>query len=230
MCNRIPLAVRSRGDCVTWPNVPGVPVSRPVKEVIETCASVRNEHLRRHGSSSAQWFLGREPRVPGALADVTEQANLAVQDAVLSQQDFAQQMHCMQQAAHAFIEAHAHETWEHAIRGRHRPIRGPYVVGQSVYVFRRRGRGLLSTRHGVWLGPGKVVGTESFRADSPVPRVLWVVVNGMYKCSPECLRPVAQDELAFKAMAEQFEQGSLPAELDAAHPVSGGPAGRYFGL
>ena len=51
-------------------------------------------------------------------------------------------------------------------------------MGQGVYVFRKTARGLLSTRHGVWLGPGKVVGTESFQAGSPILRVIWVVVNG----------------------------------------------------
>ena len=204
---------------------------RPATEVIETCASVRNEQLRKHGFSSSQWFLGREPRVPGALSDLHERNNLATQDAVLSQTDFAQKMHCRQQAAHAFIEAHAHETWTRAIRGRNRPMRGPYVVGQSVYVFRRAGRGLLSTRHGVWKGPGKVVGTESFREDSPVPRVIWVVVNGMmYKCSPETLRPVLEDELAFRELARQYEFGRVPPELDETQPVYGGPAGRYFDL
>ena len=161
--------------------------SRPAKEVIETCASVRNEHLRRHGFSSAQWFLGREPRVPASLSDLTERDNIATQDAVLSEPDFHAKMQCRQLAAHAFIEAHAHETWRKAIKGRNRPLRGPYVVGQSVYVFRRGARGLLSTRHGVWHGPGKIVGTEGYRRDSPIPRVLWVVINGlMYKCSPEC--------------------------------------------
>ena len=133
---------------------------RPAAEVIEMCAAVRNEHLRKHGFSSAQWFLGREPRVPGSLADLTERDNLATQDAVLTEPDFAQKMHCRQLAAHAFQEAHAHEVWTKALKGRNRPMRGPYVVGQMVYVFRRHGRGILSTRFGVWRGPGRVVGTR----------------------------------------------------------------------
>ena len=52
--------------------------SRPAKEVIETCASVRDEYLRKHGFSSAQWFLGRDPRVPVMLSDLTERQDLAV--------------------------------------------------------------------------------------------------------------------------------------------------------
>ncbi|CAE7606331.1 RE2 [Symbiodinium sp. CCMP2592] len=65
---------------------------RPAEEVIESCCSVRNEQLKRHGFSSAQWFLGREPRVPGSLADISEQRNPAVQDAVHAETDFAQKM------------------------------------------------------------------------------------------------------------------------------------------
>ena len=204
---------------------------RPPAEVIESCSSVRNEQLKRHGFSSAQWFLGREPRVPGSLSDITERQNLAVQDAVHSEQDFAQKMQVRQQAAEAFLQAHAHNTWSRAIRGRNRPIRGPYVVGQSVYVFRKQGKGQFATRHGSWLGPGRVVGTESFREDSPVPRVIWVVVNGfMYKCSPECLRPVVEDEVVFKQLAQEFYAGHLPDELEQATPARRGPAGRFFDL
>ena len=52
------------------------------------------------------------------------------------------------------------------------------------------------------------MGTEGFHQDSPVPRVIWVVVNGMmYKCSPECVRPVVQDELAFQQLAREYYVG-----------------------
>ena len=54
------------------------------------------------------------------------------------------------------------------------------------------------------------MGTESFRPDSPVPRVIWVVVNGfMYKCSPECLRPVPEDEVAFRHLAREYCSGQI---------------------
>ena len=80
---------------------------RPATEIIEGCSAVRNEQLKRHGFSSAQWFLGREPRVPGSLADFAEQRNPAAQDAVLGEQDFGRKMQLRQQAAEAFLEAHA---------------------------------------------------------------------------------------------------------------------------
>ncbi|CAE7253172.1 RE1 [Symbiodinium sp. CCMP2592] len=180
------------------------------------------------------WKTAERPAeevIESSLADLTEQRNLAAQSAVLSETDFAQKMQVRHQAAEAFLESHAHDTWARAIRGRNRPIRGPYTVGQSVYVFRKQGKGQFSTRHGTWLGPGRVVGTESFREDSPVPRVVWVVINGfMYKCSPECLRPVAEDEVTFRQLAQQFSAGHLPEEMEQVTPSRRGPAGRFFDI
>ena len=62
-----------------------------------------------------------------------------------------------------------------------------------------RGRGLLSTRHGVWLGPGRIIGTESL-TNSPIPRLIWVSFSGiLYRCSPETLRPLPEDEALFSS-------------------------------
>ena len=75
------------------------------------------------------------------------------------------------------------------------------------------------------------MGTESFRPDSPVPRVIWVVVNGfMYKCSPKCLRPVPEDEVAFRHLAREYCSGHLADDLEQMTPARGGPAGRFFDL
>ena len=75
------------------------------------------------------------------------------------------------------------------------------------------------------------MGTEGYSEHSPIPRVIWVVVNGfMYKCSPESLRPITEDEVAFQHMAQECSSGHLPAELEQTDPSRGGPAGRYFDL
>eukprot|EP00439_Symbiodinium_sp_Y106_P000249 s4074_g1.t1 len=52
----------------------------------------------------------------------------------------------------------------------------------------------------------------------------------MYKCSPECLRPVVEDEVVFKQLAQEFYAGHLPDELEQATPARRGPAGRFFDL
>ena len=49
------------------------------EEVIETCATIRNEQLRKSGFSPVQWFLGRESRHAGSLHDVDEQRNFMSQ-------------------------------------------------------------------------------------------------------------------------------------------------------
>ena len=61
---------------------------RPLEEVVEMCATTRNEHLRRCGFSPSQLFLGRDPRHAAALHDVDEQNNPASQSQVLAEPDF----------------------------------------------------------------------------------------------------------------------------------------------
>ena len=78
---------------------------------------------------------------------------------VIADPDFYEKVRLREQVAIAFHEEHAKDVWRGAVEVR--PIKGPYQIGQLVYVFRKRARGLLSTRHGVWIGPGRVVGLES---------------------------------------------------------------------
>ena len=74
------------------------------EEVIETCAGIRNEQLRKHGFSPVQWFLGREPRHAGSLADVEEQLNPATQSQILDDPTFAAKVRLRDQAAKAFLD------------------------------------------------------------------------------------------------------------------------------
>ena len=147
------------------------------EETIEACASIRNEQLRKHGFSPLQWFLGREPRHAGSLADVDEQRNIVSQSQVLADPTFSAKLHLREIAAKAFLEEHARDTWRRAVGGRNRPMRGPYTQGQMVYMYRSQGRGQLSTRHGAWLGPARIIGTES-STDGVIPRLIWVSYNG----------------------------------------------------
>ena len=177
---------------------------RPAREVIETCSSVRNEQLRRCGFSPAQWFLGQDSRHVGMLMDLDEQQNIAVASQIIEDPDFYAKVRLREAACEAFHKEHAKDIWRRALAGRNRPMRGPYCAGQLVYIFRRTARGLLSTRHGVWLGPGRVIGTESSK-NSPIPRIVWVSFNGyLYRCSPEGLRPVPEDEAEFRRLARSF--------------------------
>ena len=191
--------------------------SRPAEELIEMCASVRNDHLKKCGFSTSQWFLGKEPRHAGMLTDMKEQENIVTQSQFFSDPQFAANVLFREEAAKAFYEEHAKDTWRRAVATRSRPMRGPYTVGQMVYMFRRTGRGRLSTRHGRWLGPGRIVGIESSRAGI-IPRIIWVSYNGyLHRCSPEGLRPMVEDEAQFRKLAEEMSTGELPKELSDVH-------------
>ena len=203
---------------------------RPAKEVIETCASVRNQQLRKHGYSPCQWFLGHDTKHPAMLHDVEEQRNFPVQSQVLANPDFLASVKLREEAARAFIEEHSRDVWRRALASRNRPMRGPYVQGQMVYFFRKRARGLLSTRHGVWYGPGKVIGVES-SSNSITPRIVWVAHNGfIYKCSPEGLRPSTEDEKQFRELARDLSQGRLDPDVEQAEQQLSNRAPQYQDL
>ena len=203
---------------------------RPAKEVIEMCASTRNEQLRRCGFSPSQWFLGQDSRQVGLLRDLDEQHNIATASQIIADPDFYEKVRLREQAAIAFHEEHAKDVWRRAVGGKVRPMKGPYQIGQLVYVFRKRARGLLSTRHGVWIGPGRVVGLES-ESGGPVPRVVWVSFNGyLYRCSPEGLRPIPEDEAEFRDLARSLSEGRLHPAIEQAEQSLSSKAGQYEDL
>ena len=114
---------------------------RSPEEVIEMRGSIRNGYLRKCGFSPSQWFLGRDSGHAASLADLDEQNNPVTQSQVMADPKYAAQVMLREQACQAFLEEHAQEAWRRAIAGRNRPMCGPYVPGQLVYMFRRRGRG-----------------------------------------------------------------------------------------
>ena len=204
--------------------------TRPPEEVIECCASIRNDQLKRCGFSPSQWFLGREPRHAGDLADLDEQHNIASQSQVRTIPRFADSVMLREQAKIAFQEEHAKDAWRLAVASKSRPMRGPYTQGQLVYMYRRRGKGLLSTRHGTWLGPARVVGTES-STGSKIPRIVWCSYNGfLYRCSPEGLRPMSEDEAEFRKLAQDLAVSKLPDELESADKSLSAGFGNYQDL
>ena len=182
--------------------------------MIEAAAGVRNQLLRKSGYSPSQWFLGQDSKTAGWLLDVEAQEDSAVQSQIVNDPSYAAKMHLREEAARACLEEHAKDVWRRAIAARNTPIRGPYYPGQLVYFFRRRGRAQLSTRHGVWMGPARVVGVESSKGHV-IPRAVWVSYNGfLNRCSPEGLRPIPEEEQEFKRLARELSVGQLPADLE----------------
>ena len=116
--------------------------------------------------------------------------------------------------------------------GRNRPMHGLYVQGQLVYMFRRQGKGMIATRHGAWIGPGKIIGMDS-STDGPIPRLIWVSFNGfLYRCSPKGLRPLPEDEAAFRKLTKELAVGQLSPDLERADDqlCAKGSFGQYVDL
>ena len=203
---------------------------RPVEEVIEVCSSIRNQFLRKAGFSPSQWFLGHDPKSAGWLIDVDEQNNAAVQSQILTDPSFHAKIRLREEVAQAFHEAHAKDIWRRAIAARNRPIRGPYNTGQLVYFFRRRGKGQLNTRNGYWSGPARVIGVESSQGHF-IPRIVWLAWNGyLYKCSPEALRPVPEDEAEFRNLARHLAEGRLHPVVESAEQRLADRRGQFVDL
>ena len=189
------------------------------------CGSVRNGYLRKCGFSPSQWFLGRDPR-----AEIDEQSNPVTQPQMLADPKFGARVMLREQACQAILEERAKEAWRRAIAGRNRPMRGPYVPAQLAYMFRRRGRGQLSTRHAVWLGPGRIVGSES-STNGVIPRLIWVSYNGfLYTCSPEGLRPLPEDEHRFRELTRELSAGRMHPEIEQASQFIDFKNGQYHYL
>ena len=99
-----------------------------------------------------------------------------------------------------------------------------------VYMYRSLGRGQLSTRHGAWLGPARIIGTES-STDGMLPRLVWVSYNGFqYNCSPEGLRPIAEDEVQFRALSKALEQDDMPDDVERADEQLREKSGQFIDL
>ena len=57
----------------------------------------------------------------------------------------------------------------------------------------------------------------NLRHHSLLPRLVWVSYNGyMYRCSPEGLRPLPEDEAAFRELSKELAVGQLAPDMERA--------------
>lgn len=66
---------------------------------------------------------------------------------------------------------------------------------------------------------------------SVIPRLIWVSYNGcLYRCSPEGLRPLAEDESSFRELSKDLSAGSLHDDLERAEEKLAERAGQFVDL
>ena len=49
--------------------------------LLQECTSTKNQLQRTNGYSASQWVLGKQPRMPGSVTDMSESADLGVIEA-----------------------------------------------------------------------------------------------------------------------------------------------------
>ena len=73
----------------------------------------------------------------------------------------------------------------------------------------------------------RVIGTESSTGNF-IPRIVWVAWNGyLYKCPPEALRPVPEDESEFRRLAKELAEGRLRPDAESAKQSLADRAGQF---
>ena len=98
-------------------------------------------------------------------------------------------------------------------------MRGPYTVAQMVYMFRRTGRGGLSTRHGRWLGPGRSWNRIIPRKHHS-PNHLGISYMDIFIVVHLKVFVPVEDEAQFRKLAEEMSTGELPKELSDVHEIA----------
>jgi hypothetical protein len=186
---------------------------KEVDEIIDQVNFSVNTLPRIDGFSPFQHVFGREGRIPGSL-DLRE-----TKDVESSALQFGDTMYCRRQqirqaAQQAYMEAHEEDRIRRAVNHRSRPDRGPFSPGDLVYFWRLWPK----EKKAYWHGPATVIGFHNGRSK------IWIARGTkMYKCSPEQLRKVSEEQEAIIRM--------LPEDLiQLTRNVQGRGSGNYIDL
>ena len=186
---------------------------KEVDEIIDQVNFSVNTLPRIDGFSPFQHVFGREGRIPGSL-DLRE-----TKDVESSALQFGDAMYCRRQqirqaAQQAYMEAHEEDRIRRAVNHRSRPDRGPFSPGDLVYFWRLWPK----EKKAYWHGPATGIGFHNGRSK------IWIARGTkMYKCSPEQLRKVSEEQEAIIRM--------LPEDLiQLTRNVQGRGSGNYIDL
>ena len=161
-----------------------------------------NEKESVRGFTPMQHAFGRSPDSTGRLVSPSHEIpdEMLIESAT---QEFEQSARLRAEAEKAHAEWNAAQRISRAINSKARP-RFPYQPGDLVYFWRSQvsgqGKHHPSSKRGMFLGPARILATESRRdSDGTLPpgSSVWCVRGRqLVKCSPEQLRPELLDALA----------------------------------
>lgn len=155
-----------------------------VEEICDQVTFAVNTLPRVDGFSPHQHVFGKEAGIPGSLElrdeKVVESSALKAGETM-----YVKRQEIRKAAQKAYIEAHEEDRVRRAVNHQTRPTRGPYAPGDLVYFWRMWPR----EKKACWHGPGTVIGYHDGNSK------IWVAKGTkMYKCSPEQLRRVSQEQ------------------------------------
>ena len=147
----------------------------------------KNSGSRRGGFSPAQWVLGRDIRLPAALADEAEVARIGSQAlAATPGTRFFRKTQLRFAAREAFAKASNSDALRRAELRQVRPSRGPFPVGCHVFYYDAAEK---APGPNCWRGVAKVVGKEG-------SHTVWLSHRGiLIAVSPEHLSRAFDEEV-----------------------------------
>ncbi|OLQ02761.1 Copia protein [Symbiodinium microadriaticum] len=181
------------------------------QELIDQVTCAVNSMTRKDGYAPNQHVFGRDVRIPGLVSsDCDPVINSAL---VQGESIFERRVGFRVAARKAFLEADNDMRLRKAMEHRTRPERGPYEVGQLVFLWRKN----RFDNRAHWHGPAVVIGKAGASK-------VWVARGTkVYRCCPEQLRALSPDQEATVKM--------LPADMVHVRGlVSARGAGNFYDL
>ena len=182
------------------------------QEALAEAATTFNQKELVRGFSPAQHVLGQAPDETGRFIAASQQLppDLLIEN---SRGEFARSVWRRAEAEKALSEWQASQRISRAQNSRHRPSYS-YRPGELVFYWRTqeasKGRRQPGSKHGRFLGPARILATESRTDDSGEVRpggAVWLVKGrSLLKASPEQLRRATQREELVEALTENHAQ------------------------
>ena len=183
----------------------------PQEALSEAVTTFNHKEIIR-GYSPAQHVLGQAPDESGRFIPRSSQVhpNLLVENPT---GEFERSVRLRAEAEKALADWSTQQRLQRAKHSRHRPCFN-FIPGELVYYWRsqdaNKGRRQPGGKHGRFLGPARILATESRRTEDgsikPGGSVWLVKGRSLLKCAPEQLRRATEREELIEALSDPAQQ------------------------
>ena len=152
--------------------------------LLQECTSTKNNMQRTNGYSASQWVLGKQPRMPGSVTDMSESADLGVIEAKTDPNVAYHKVHARRMSAQrAFVHLDTSNRLARVLTCNAAPQHKEYAVGDLV-CYRRDARQGGTT----WSTASHVIGHDPHKG-------LWLLHEGVpILCSASRVRSANESE------------------------------------